>query len=195
MKRVCLMALMAIAGIWGCVPSIHGIASKDTIVWDDGLLGRWGDPNKADDPNAEVWQFAKGDEDGRYIFTHRDDEGKTATFDAYLVQLGEKLFLDIYLTDAGCKEMNTMAQVHLMPVHTFMIVDEIGEKLRLRWMNPDSVRELLKGQPELVKHEVRGEDEKEVILTAGTAELQQFVVQYAEKIFDDKDGSGLDRLQ
>jgi hypothetical protein len=193
MKRVCLIALVAIAGIWGCVPSIHGIATKENTVWDDGLLGRWGDPNKVDDPNAEVWQFEKGSEDGRYLFTH-SEKGLAGEFDVYLVQLSDMLFLDIFPAEGTCEKMNSMSQMHLMPVHTFMKVDGIGEELRLRFMDPDAIKNLVKEQPDLIKHETRGEDGDGVVLTAGPGELQNFLTTYADKIFGDKESSGLKRL-
>jgi hypothetical protein len=195
MKRVCLIAMITLAGIWGCVPSIHGIATKDTIVWDDNLLGRWGDPDKTDDPNAEVWQFEKGDKEGQYALIHRDDKGVCGQFNVFLVQLGDKLYLDIYPGKDTVEKLNSLSQIHLMPVHTFMIVDATSPQLCLRFMSPDDVKKLLKEQPDLVKHETTGEDGDDVILTAGTCELQQFIMQNADKIFGDKDGSKMEKLQ
>jgi hypothetical protein len=195
MKRIAAISMLVLAGVIGCVPSIHGIATKENTVWDDGLLGRWGDPNDSNDPNAEVWEFAKGEPDGLYVLTHHDDKGKAGVFNVALVELGDKLFLDIYPGDDTCENLNELSKVHVVPAHTFMRVNRIGNELRIRFMDPDAVKKLLDEQPTLVKHEARGDDGGDgVILTAGSAELQEFLMGYADRIFGDKDDKPLYRL-
>jgi hypothetical protein len=88
-------------------------------------------------------------------------------------------FLDIFPEYSTC-EGPVMYKEHFLRVHTFMVVDELSAHLRLRAMNPSRIEKLLTEQPDLVKHEVRDDS---VILTAGTEELQRFIVAYASEIF------------
>jgi hypothetical protein len=193
MKRTAITTLLIMATLVGCVPSIHGIATKENTVWDDNLIGTWGDPNHSGDPNAETWQFTKGKEDSRYTLRQSND-GKVGEFHVALVQLGEALFLDIFPSgNESIEKANDFYKAHLLAAHTFMIVDEVGERLRMRMMSPDKVKDMVDKDPSLVKHEMRDD---QVVLTAGATELQEFLVNYADKIFGDKDkdGSGFVKL-
>jgi len=191
MKRFMIACLLAGAVICGCVPSIHGIATEETTVWDEQLLGKWGDADKADDPNAEFWQFEKGQGDGRYRLLH-SDKGKVGEFDAVMVQLGDMLFLDLFPGENDDLEnVNELYRVHLVRAHLFIRVDELGEKLKLRFMDVDDVKELVKENPAVVKHETRDD---EIILTADTEELQYFLLRYGDEIFGDKDGDSMTKI-
>jgi len=67
--------------------------------------------------------------------------------------------------------------VLLIPGHSFIIIDSIEPRLKMRWITDDAMEELLKEDPNVVKHEFV---EDRVILTASTKELQAFVVKYAD---------------
>jgi hypothetical protein len=193
MKLGCWMVLIAAGLVVGCVPSIHGIATKENTVWDESLLGSWGEPDKAGDPNAEVWRFEKVDKEYTYKLTHTQHE-KTGEFQVSLVQLGGELYLDLFPDEnKDMENVNDLYQMHLVAAHLIMKVDETGEKLRLRFMDPDEVKKLVEKDPSLVKHEMRDD---QVILTAGTDELQVFLLQYADQIFgdDDKKGSAMVKI-
>ncbi len=194
MKRILWIGLAAVAAIAGCVPSIHGIATEESIVWDEVLIGRWGDSEKADDPNAEIWQFEKGDKEGiDYTLTHSAD-GKVGQFKAVLVQVGDMLFLDLFpCENEALENTSDLYKMHLVGMHTFIIIDELGNELKMRMMNADKVEKLLNENPAAVKHEIRGNRDL-VILTASPEELQGFLLQYADQIFDDKDGDAMVKL-
>jgi hypothetical protein len=76
--------------------------------------------------------------------------------------------------------MNGFYKVHWVPAHTFVKVDETGETLRVRIMDPDKVKKMLEKQPVLLKHEVVDND---VLLTAGTKELQEFIKRHPDDIW------------
>ena len=191
MKRFMIVCLVAGAVICGCVPSIHGIATEENMVWDEELLGTWGDADTADDPNAEFWQFEKGKGDGCYRLLHRDD-GKVGEFDVVMVQLGDMLFLDLFPGDNDAVEhSDELYKMHLLAAHTFMRVDELGKELRMRFMDIDKLKDLIKDNPAVVKHEMRDD---QIILTAGTDELQDFLLRYGCEIFGDKDGDALTKI-
>jgi hypothetical protein len=68
------------------------------------------------------------------------------------------------------------------PVHTFIRVDSIGERLAIRITDDDRFKELMQAEEGAVKYEML--DDRPV-LTASTKELQAFVVKYAgdERLF------------
>ncbi len=192
MKRILWIGLAAVAAMAGCVPSIHGIATKENIVWDENLIGRWGDAEKANDPNAEVWQFENGDKEGIcYTLTHSVD-GEVGQFKAVMVQVGDMLFLDLFPGENEALENTSdLYKMHLVAAHTFVRVDELGKTLNMRMMNPDEMKKLVEADPAAVKHEMR---EDQVILTAGPEELQEFLLQYADQIFGDKEGEAMVKI-
>ena len=175
---VFITVLVAMAG--GCVPSIHGIATKENRVWDEQLLGLWGE---AKDPNkTEIWRFDRGAEEKTYGLIYVDDRGKVGRFDAALVVLSELRFLELYPKDLD-EEMNGFYKMHWVPAYTFVKVEEISDELRIRMMAPDKLKKLLDKEPELIRHEVV---DGAVLLTAGTAELQRFVAKYSSEVWADE---------
>lgn len=175
-----MSATLLICLLCGCVPSIHGIASKENKTMDPALIGMWGEPN---DPNkTEMWRFDKGDEENTYGLIYIDDRGKVGRFDAALVRLGELRFLDIYPKELD-DQMNGFYKGHWVPAHTFVKVEEISDQLRIRFMAPDKLKKMLDEKPELLKHEIV---DGSILLTASTKDLQQFVQKYSSEVWTDE---------
>lgn len=180
MKKAFWATIIVAGVICGCVPSIHGIATKDNMVWDADLVGTWGEPN---DPNKTVlWRFDKGDIDKTYGLIYVDEKAKIGRFDVALVKLGDFQFLDIYPKDLD-DQMNSFYRGHWIPAHTFAKVNGIDDKLRIQLMDPDKVKKLLTRQPGLLKHELVDD---EILVTAGTTELVEFLKKHLEDIWSDE---------
>jgi hypothetical protein len=170
-KNICFYLLAIVLG--GCLPlSIHPLYTDDELVFDEKLLGKWVD-------DKEIWQFTQ---DGEKSYKLRVvDGGKEGYFSAHLVQLENMLFLDIFPDGKTLEDVQTFYAIHLFPMHTFIKVEQTEPNLVLRMMDVDKVYEVLKNDPNLLKHEVREDDEGDnaIILTAATQDLQKFVVEYA----------------
>jgi hypothetical protein len=180
MKRAFWAIAILAAIIGGCVPSIHGIATKDNMTWDEAMLGTWGEPN---DPNKTVlWRFDKGDVEKTYSLIYVDEHAKAGRFDVALVKLGDFRFLDIYPKDLDDR-MNGFYKGHWVPAHTFGKVSEIGDKLRVRLMDPDKLKALIDKDPTIIKHE---NVDDSVLLTASTPELIEFLKKHLEDIWSDE---------
>lgn len=186
-----LAALMA-----GCVPiiSLHPLFTKDTIVFEQKLLGTWvEDSNK---PQV-TWEFARLEESAAerlpaemrdqiqkcYRVDVTDDKGRKGSFAACLVKLQDRLFLDA-LPDkfpSGEQDPEKMKLAYnaffFMPVHSFVRVNLIGDQLKVRLTDDDGFKKLIEAEPKAVKYDMI--DERPV-LTASTAELQTFVAKYAD---------------
>jgi hypothetical protein len=187
----CLAALMA-----GCVPivSLHPLFTKDTIVFEEKLLGTWvEDSNK---PQV-TWEFARLEESAAerlpaeirdqiqkcYRVNVDDDKDRKGSFAACLVKLQDRLFLDV-LPDkfpSGEQDPEKMKLTYnaffFLPVHSFVRVNSIGDQLKIRLTDDDGFKKLLEAEPKAVKCDMI--DERPV-LTASTAELQAFMTKYAD---------------
>jgi hypothetical protein len=158
----------------GCVPSWNPLYAEKDLIIDPKLAETWKDSD-----GKETWVFRRADGNA-YQLAHTDSDGKTAKFDARLLKIQERTFLDLYVTDLGGKrleECNSLAQTMVVPAHLFLRVDEIGDSLKLAVPNPTWLKEHLEKNPTAIAH--RKVDDN-IILAAETKDLQAFVSEHAE---------------
>jgi hypothetical protein len=148
------------------------------VVFEEKLLNAWvgGD---------QTWVFEKGSDPNSYELTFTDETAK-GSFIVHLVKLENKLFFDIFLDKYPCEQQdlsdmkwgyNTFL---FLPAHTFIAIDSIGPQLKMRMTDDDNIKKLLAEDPNAVKHEVIESSDHRIVLTASTAELQKFVLKYAD---------------
>ena len=167
----------------GCVPvlSLHPLYFEEDAAFDKKLLGAWvDDPNN---PNT-TWEFRNIDEpNNAYKLIFTDEEGKKGSFVARLVKLQEMLFLDIYPSELPWEtdDPNKMDWPYnsffLIPAHTFLRIDSIEPQLKIRLTLESEMKDLLKEEPNAIKHTFVGD---RLVLTAATKELRAFVLEYAD---------------
>jgi hypothetical protein len=119
-----------LAGVMaGCVPvmSLHPLYTEQDVVFEEKLLGLW-----VDDPNGPeaTWEFRRPDESKKeYELIFSDKKGQKGIFDAHLVKLNERFFLDVYPKEFPCEvdDPNKTAwfynAVFLARLHTFIKID------------------------------------------------------------------------
>lgn len=170
----------------GCLPSLHQLYTDETLVFEEGLIGKW----RADED--DIWQFRKAGEK-EYELRIYDTEKECGRFEAHLVKIKDMMFLDLYPDSEHIKDLDDFYKLHLLPVHTFMKVDRIDPNLQLRLIDYDTVASMLEDNPDALKHEVVDE---RIVLTASTEQLQEFVIAHVETIFGDaNDASNMARLE
>ncbi len=180
-KKILFYLLAVLLG--GCVPvmSLHSLYTKENVVFEEKLLGTW-----VDDPNSPeaTWEFNRIEEpENAYKLFFSDDKGKKGSFVAHLVKLENSLFLDVFPDEFPCDldDPNKVKWLYnsffLIPAHTFIKIDSIEPQLKMRLTDDDKMEELLKEDPNAVKHM---SIEDMLILTASTKELQAFVLKYAD---------------
>jgi hypothetical protein len=193
-KKILFYLLAGLLG--GCIPvmSLHPLFTEENLVFEEKLLGTW-----VDDPNSpkSTWEFKRVEDSAqkegelnppkkpekayKLILLNNEDNTK-GSFYAHLVKLEDRLFLDVYPSRLPCAQpdpnedwlLNTF---FLIPGHSFVIIDSIEPQLKLRWTSEDKMEEILKENPDAVKH-TSAEDR--LVLTASTKELQAFVLKYAD---------------
>lgn len=188
-----LFYLLAIL-LGGCIPvmSLHQLFTEQDLVFEEKLLGTW-----ADDPNKPetTWEFkhlkTEDANDKAYQLLFTDKEDRKGSFVAHLVKLDDKLFLDAYPSEVPWepKDPNRVEWLYntlfLIPAHTFLKIDSIEPQLKMCWTTEDKMKEMLKENPDAVKHT---SVEDRLVMTAPTKELQKFVLKYAddERVFPAK---------
>jgi len=171
-KAIQLSIIAFIAAlIGGCVPSWNALFTEKDLIFDAKLVGTF---NGDDD---ETWEFAK-DGDKKYKLTYTDKEGK-ASFEAHLLKIQDRQFLDVQLDEKGYEglKLNALAKLTMVPARIFFRVDEIGSSVKLAAVNPDWLGKHLEKNPKAVAHLQKGELR---IFTAETKDLQAFVIKHVE---------------
>jgi len=180
-KRILFYLLAVVLG--GCVPvaSIHCLYTKENTVFDEKLLGTWVDDSN--EPET-IWEFTRDDEpNNTYKLIFTDEEGNKGSFEAVMVKLKDKLFLDIYPRELPweLEDPNQVKWLYnsffVIPAHTFIKVDSIEPQLKLRFTMDDKMEELLKENPNAIEHT---SIEDRIVLTAKTKQLQEFILKYAD---------------
>jgi hypothetical protein len=179
MKTKKLLFYLLAGILTGCVPSLHPLFTQKEAVFDEKLIGLWA----KDSNDKETFEFTRASSDPnnkKYTMVYIDKDGKKGEFDATLGKLGSSMFLDLY--PAGKLECNTpdFYNIHILPVHTFMKIEQIEPVLIMAMMKSDKMEKMLKDDPNLIKCEPI---EDRLVLTASTEELQGFMKKHS----NDKD--------
>ena len=187
------IALIFTVLLAACVPSLHPLYTEKDLVFDKELVGTW-------ETEGQIWDFNSVD-DKYYKLVYTDNSekssdgnngigslftgsaGTSAKFEARLVKLGENYYLDLYPEDF-LKNENTLLMLHIVPCHTFMKVKIENNKFNYQMFNGEWFQELVAKSPEILSHE---NIDGSVLITASTAELQKFIIDYSEndKLFED----------
>lgn len=165
MPRVTLLLLVVLALlVVACVPpvSLDPLFTEKHLTFDSALLGTW-----LVDKKGSLCTFERAGEKAYSLDCLV--EGDRVTFDAYLLRLGPHTFLDTVPDDLHSD--NTLALAHLVPGHIFSQVRLEGDELRLTQMSVEWLGKQLDAGTVKITH--RRIDDG-ILLTASTAELQQF---------------------
>ncbi len=181
-KKLLFYLLAGLLG--GCIPlSLHPLYTDKELLFEEKLLGTWAE-------NGNKWEFEEGSDPNSYDLTVTDEGGK-GEFTAHLVKIDEMFFLDLYPKGPDF-EAGHFLKLHLLPVHTFLKIEQIEPKLQMRMMDLEKMGDMLENDPNLVKHEIV---EDCIVLTASPKELQQFMKEHADDEGLFGDASDLKRLE
>jgi hypothetical protein len=165
-KTVTWALLSLLLMLTGCVPSLHPLYNAQDVIFDPALLGVWGEKD-----SQETWAFTKADAQA-YKLIYTDEKNKRGEFIVHLVKVEDHLFLDLFPVEPELPQ-NEFYQGHLLRAHTFMRVSQIEPTLRLACLDPDWLKNRLAKNPAAIRHEKVND---EILLTASTPELQQFLL-------------------
>jgi hypothetical protein len=156
-----------------CIPSVNPFYTEKEVIFDARLVGEWQAKDKESDP--EDWKFEKsGDNAYKVLVTEKND--KHGDLSGHLFKLKDQLFLD--LTPSDCKFPDDQAGIvaaSMFPGHLLAHVSQIEPTLQLTFFNFDWLQKHLEENPAALAHHA---EEKHLLLTATTKELQDFVLKH-----------------
>jgi len=185
MKTKKLLFYLLAGLLAGCVPvmSLHPLYTEEDVVFEEDLVDTW-----VDDPDSpkNTWEFSRAEaKEKTYKLVYSDNEGKKGSFVVHLVKLENRLFLDVFPNQFPSEQQDWEEMkwaynfFFFVPAHTFIKIDSIEPKLKMRRTINDEMKELFKEDPSVIEYEsVDGK----IILTASTEELQAFALKYAYDI-------------
>jgi len=165
------IALFAILA--GCIPSVHPFYTEKDLLFDARLVGEWHAKNESDDP--QFWAFEQG-EDKAYKLIVTEKEGKHGEFKAHLFKLKDNYFLDIVPSE--CRFDTNQADLvsfSLIAGHLLLRVPQLEPNLKLAFCDFEWLEKFLERNPKALAHHA---EDKRIVLTADTPELQSFVLKH-----------------
>lgn len=167
MTGLALMTLLA-----GCVvTSVYPFYTAKDVVFDPALVGEWAEPGSTN-AASEHWRFEKAGAQA-YKLTVQEKEQRTE-FDTHLFKLKGGLFFDL------CSRARAD---HSLPLHYLLKITRNEPALEMSALDYDWLKNLIAKDAKAIRHMVvpkqLGEDgEGDLVLTADTAELRQFILKY-----------------
>lgn len=171
MKKMTLMFVAALAAVLtGCIPSVNPFYTEQDVSFDPRLVGLWQKSGE-----QETWQFEKEGEKA-YKLTLTDKDRRRGVLKARLFKQSDDLYLDVTPTD--CEFASDQADIIgacMMPGHLLIRVAQVEPTLKLAFFDFDWLAKHLEKDPGALAHHA---EEKRLLLTASTRELQQFVARH-----------------
>ncbi len=182
MKQIFTLAAAGAAVVLSsCIPSVNPFYTEKDVLFDARLVDEWQEKDKADDP--EIWKFEKA-EDNAYKLTVTE-KGKQGTFKAHLFKLKDEWFLDLIPTDCDyATNQADLVAVAMFPGHLLLRASAPEKELKLAFFNVDWLEKYLAENPKALAHHI---EDKHIILTAESSELQSFILKHLAKgeLFDE----------
>ncbi|MCB0571020.1 MAG: hypothetical protein KDC66_14700 [Phaeodactylibacter sp.] len=168
MKKPIIIAAFTALLLQSCIPSIYPLYSDDTQVFRKEALGAW----KGDD---WLWTFEQSE--GPVYQLNFSDEDEQATFEVHLVKLGDYFFFDFYSLTPKYDEQDAAIIAPWIRTHSFAKVEFSGKQMTVYFFDTNWLSQLIKQRKIRIKHETTTDGN--IVLTAPTRDLQEFVKKYA----------------
>jgi len=157
---------------WPTVLSIQPLFSGEAdVVFDPKLLGTWGG-------SLETFTFEQADKNSYHFTVTSREQGSDqppakSRYRAYLVKVGEYLFMDLFPIDLPpARHGHQTRGGHSWRVHSFMLVESIGERLSISPVN----------RPELFSNAAdveKVEQDDRLLLLCSTPKLRELLLDRA----------------
>jgi hypothetical protein len=148
----------------GCIPSLAPLYTDRDIVSDARVTGTW--------TAKESTMTVAADGNGyKVAYAANENPAHKMNFKAHLVKLGNSLFVDLFPEPPG-----DMFCFPCIPMHMFGKLTIQGNTLKVDLFDPGWFNEMAKAGKITTAHTAI---ENDYILSAKTAEVQAFVLKYA----------------
>lgn len=173
MKRVLCAIIVGLCVLFpGCpVRSLSPLFHDGEIVFDPTLIGTWESVESSETFMFEKWGNKK------YIMMVKGKDGDTSKYNADLGKIGTTWFLDVYPSGNRNDYLD-------MPTHMIARMLLGKDTMKMALLEGDWMEEMIESGKLTISH---WRNNREMVLTASTDELQRVVRQYAddEKAYPD----------
>lgn len=169
-----ILLLAAVPLLFGCefpVRSLYPLYNDENLINDSRIVGRWKDKD-----STETWEFSTAGNKA-YNCVVRDNDGRPARFEARVMDLRGRMFLNFFPAELN-GNVSPFVALHLWPVHTFAFLETSESTLQLRFPDNNWLVSLLSENPGAIRHESLGE--RDIVLSASTETLQQFWMEHLD---------------
>lgn len=150
----------------GCATSLNPLYTEQDLIFEPFLLGVW---TEKDSP--ETWEITSAN-GKNYKIVYTDETGRKGEFVAHLLQIENRMFLD--LTPAAAKlAQNDFYREHFLPAHSFALLTRTESTVQMSFLEQRWLKKFLAENPSAVRHAETGAG---VVLTASPKELQKFLL-------------------
>lgn len=187
MKRISLyIVISGMLLMSSClVSSLHPFYKKKDKIYEPVLLGSWIDSDSC------IWVIEKNMiakefmgpsfPDSTYSLTYYEEDDMIGLFTGTLFELKGVRYMDFY-PDPNEDHCNSgLTGMHHFPTHTLARIRLDRDSIMLYWYGDEWLDELFKQNRIRIKHETVdiSPDYTRHLLTAPTADLQKFIIKYA----------------
>lgn len=209
MKKIIIISIAIIATtLTSCVTTLHPLVSKETVTTDNRVIGSWtgndGDilvqpflssdlHQKAVQENSvSILANEKTDNDAKFYVVSFERNNISYNMRASLVKLDGQLFMDLRPESSGGEGMDY--SMDYMPAYSIAKVQIEDGKMILLFADGAFIKEQVVNDRLRIKHETDGLFGT-FLITASTAELQQFIKKYADdaRLFSSRNSVTLTR--
>jgi len=170
--KLSALSAAAVVLMTGCiVTSVHPFYTEKDLKYEPSLLGAWTNTQSLN----EIWTFEKeSDKSYRVTYFSGTAGERTNLLQGRLFSIAGANFLD-FMSSEPCKDEMPPS----IPSHLLLKVTQMTPSLRMTVLDHDWLQTLLDRDPQLLQHMMlEDKNDKRVVLTAPTSELQAFLVKH-----------------
>jgi hypothetical protein len=177
-RFVLVGTVLAAAALASCTPvlSIHPLYTDKDVVFNPHLLGTWFEPPSSDDHSVVTFERLNSDAYTVSITDPTRQPSPVETYEAHLVQLDGRLFIDVVQSGIEVGDDNPL--VLAIAGHMFGRISLGEDGLKMSFLDDEWMQKAFQSKTTSIPHETS--DDGTPVLTATTAELQRLVLAYAD---------------
>ncbi|AUC16645.1 hypothetical protein BTO06_16485 [Tenacibaculum sp. SZ-18] len=177
------------------VKSLNPFYTEDVIQFSEDFAGEWKDNNNDSwkiVPTKEEYKRLKKKggqlsiKDKTFFETYKNsylveysDNTKTSHFIATPFKINNQYFLDFIPYSNDGRGVNSLLQIHNVYAHSLVKLDVLNsEKISIKWFDEKRLKKLFDERKIKIKHEKIGIMKEDILLTASSKELLQFLKKY-----------------
>ena len=162
------LILVSVLFLAACVHSLNPLYTEADLTTDPSLVGTWYDAETGDS-----WTVSNCDR-LKYSLVHVDSDGRKGEYDARLVRVGDKLFLDLVPVRVPIAQ-NDLYRDRFIATHTFIHIVTRDSTIQISYVEPRWLKDFLADNPTAIRHEkISGE----IVLTSTPKETQKFLLEH-----------------